>query len=142
VGTVHGNCLCGAVSVTIDARPEFINDCNCSLCRKSGAAWGYFPSASATATGTTVSFVRRDKAVPSVEIHSCASCAATTHFVLTSAFRERNEGVDVVGVNMRLFEPEDLDGVEVRFPNGRDWPGEGPYGYRRAAITIGDGAPW
>jgi hypothetical protein len=57
---VTGTCLCGAVSVTVDTRPEFINDCNCSLCRKAGAAWGYYPSSSVTTSGNTVPFVRRD----------------------------------------------------------------------------------
>ena len=36
-----GTCLCGAVTVTVDDRPDYIHDCNCSLCRKAGAAWGY-----------------------------------------------------------------------------------------------------
>jgi hypothetical protein len=137
-----GTCLCGAVRVTIDARPEFINDCNCSLCRKAGAAWGYFPSASVTTAGSTLAFSRTDKTAPAVAVHSCSTCAATTHFVLTEAFRAGHPDVDVVGVNMRLFDPTELDGVELRFPNGRDWAGEGPYDFRRPAMTIGASSPW
>lgn len=135
-------CACGAVSVTIDAKPEFINDCNCSLCRKTGGAWGYFSSASFTTTGKTVPFVRRDKDAPGVEIHSCETCAATTHFALTKSFKEQNPTADQAGVNMRLFDPADLTGVEVRYPNGRDWTGEGPFGYRREALTISEQSPW
>ena len=81
------SCLCGAVSIVIETKPEFINDCNCSLCRKAGAAWGYFPSSAVTTSGNTVPFVRRDKTAPGVEVHSCASCATTTHFVLTESFK-------------------------------------------------------
>lgn len=136
------NCLCGAVSVMIEAKPDFINDCNCSLCRKAGGAWGYFPSSLVTTTGNTVPFMRPDKDPPAVEVHSCANCATTTHWVLTKSFKERNKSVDQMGVNMRLFDPDELKGVEVRFPNGKDWPGEGPFGYRRTALTIGDTAPW
>jgi hypothetical protein len=136
------SCLCGAVSVSIDAKPAFINDCNCSLCRKAGAAWGYFPSSAVTKNGDTNFFVRRDKAAPGVEVHSCAECATTTHFALTAAFKERNASADLVGVNMRLFDPDELEGVEIRFPNGKDWPGEGPYEYRRAAMTVSDTARW
>ena len=137
-----GTCLCGAVSVTIDAKPPFINDCNCSLCRKAGAAWGYFAPASVTAVGATVPYMRADKPAPAVEVHSCARCAATTHFVLAKAFKEKNPSADVTGVNMRLFDPDELHGVEVRFPNGKDWPGEGDYGFRREALTIGDATRW
>lgn len=137
-----GNCLCGAVSVTIDVRPDYINDCNCSLCRKVGGAWGYFPSASVTTGGETVAFVRRDKPAAGVEVHSCSTCGATTHWVLTQTFQEQNKSVDQMGVNMRLFDPDELMGVEVRFPNGKDWPGEGPFGYRRPAMTISDSMRW
>ena len=65
-----GKCLCGAVSVAIETKPQFINDCNCSLCRKVGAAWGYFPSASVKTTGKTISVARGDKKTPGVEVHS------------------------------------------------------------------------
>lgn len=137
-----GTCLCGAVSVTLQARPDFIHDCNCSLCRKSGAGWGYFPSAVVTTGGRTLSFARTDKNPPGVEVHSCASCGATTHFVLTEMFQKQNEAADLVGVNMRLFEPDQLNGIEVRFPNGKDWAGEGAFGYRREAVTISETSNW
>ncbi len=137
-----GQCLCGAVSVTIDAKPDFINDCNCSLCRKVGGAWGYFCSTSVKTTGDTLSTMRPDRKSPGVEIHACKNCATTTHWVLTDSFKMQNPTVDQMGVNMRLFDLEDLDGIEVRFPNGNDWTGDGPYGFRRPPITICDRTPW
>ncbi len=136
------NCLCGAVGVTIETKPEFINDCNCGLCRKAGGAWGYFQSSSVSTKGSTVSLVRDDKKSPAVAIHSCEKCAVTTHWVLTKSFKEKNPSADQVGVNMRLFDPDELEGVEVRFPNGKEWTGEGPFGYRRPALTISDNSPW
>ncbi|WP_084400045.1 GFA family protein [Henriciella aquimarina] len=135
-------CLCGAVSVTIEARPDFVHDCNCSLCRKVGAAWGYFPSAGVRTRGETASFMRRDKPNAGVEVHACKTCAATTHFALAETFKAANPEADLVGVNMKLFAPEDLDGVEVRYPNGRDWDGVGAFEYRRPAMTISTASPW
>ncbi len=138
-----GTCLCGAVDITIDTRPEFIHDCNCSLCRKSGAAWGYFPASAVTmGPSDTATFVRRDKENPAAAIHSCSECGATTHFTLTEAHTRLNPSHDQVGVNMKLFEPDDLDGVEVRYPDGRAWNGKGPFGYRRAPMMICATAPW
>ncbi len=137
-----GNCLCGAVSVTIEAKPEFINDRNCSQGRKVGGAWGYFLSPSVKTHSQTSSVTRRDMGSPCVEVHSCAICATTTHWVLTKAFKEQNPSADQMGVNMRLFDPGELEGVQVHFPNGQDWDGEGPYGYRRPAMTIGAGTSW
>lgn len=137
-----GRCICGEVAVTIDAAPEYINDCNCSLCRKVGGAWGYFKSASVSTSGKTASVVRRDKEFPVCEIYSCAICACTTHFMLTDAYRKQNPSADLVGANMRLFDPEDLVGVEVRFPNGMGWSGQGAFEYRRQPIKIGATDEW
>ncbi|MEM9495978.1 MAG: aldehyde-activating protein [Pseudomonadota bacterium] len=137
-----GKCLCGAVSVAIETKPDFIHDCNCNLCRKTGGAWGYFPTGAVTATGRTVSFLRKDKKKAAAEVHSCPSCGATTHWEFSQAFKDQNETVDLMGVNMRIFEPGDLKGVEVRFPDGDSWTGEGPFDYRREAKTIGDGFAW
>lgn len=89
-----------------------------------------------------MSFSRSDRALPGVAIHSCSICAVTTHWVLTEAFKKQNPGADQVGVNMKLFDPDDLKGVEVRFPDGKAWAGEGPFTYRRAAMTISDALPW
>ncbi|RAI03492.1 aldehyde-activating protein [Acuticoccus sediminis] len=137
-----GKCLCGAVSVTIERKPDFIHDCNCDLCRKSGGAWAYVPAAAAIVVGDTVSFVRRDKPNAAAAVHSCVRCAATTHWVFTERFSHDHPEVDLMGVNMRLFDPAALGGVEVRFPNGKDWAGEGPFDYRRGNATIGDGFAW
>jgi len=46
-----------------------------------------------------------------------------------------------MGVNMRLFDLMNWRAVEVRFPNGRGWAGEGSFGYRRSALKIGDARP-
>ena len=137
-----GTCLCGAVSVTIDAKPDFIHDCNCDLCRKSGGAWGYFSASQVSTDGSTSSVMRTDKAKPAAEVHSCRSCSATTHFEMAKSFTDRHGPIDMVGVNMRLFSPMDLEGVEVRFPNGRDWSGDGAFEYRRPAVTVGGDIGW
>lgn len=135
-------CACGGVEVTIDKKPDFIYDCNCSLCRKSGGAWGYFTSSLVSAVGTTAPFSRTDKLAPIVEIHSCPICSATTHFTLTDTYKSKHPNVDQVGVNMRLFDPEELAGIDVHYPNGKDWSGEGPFGFRREAMTISADSPW
>ena len=136
------NCLCGAVRITIGTKPGFINDCNCSMCRKTGGAWGYFAPDTVTATGDTVAVQRSDKPAPAVEIHSCASCGTTTHWVRTEAFIGQYGANDLTGVNMRLFDPDALMGVEVHFPDGKNWTGEGPFAYRREALTISETTRW
>ena len=138
-----GTCICGACIVTIEEQPEFIHDCDCNLCRKTGAAWGYFTSTSVSIEpDSTLSFVRNDKENPTAVVHSCEVCGATTHFTPSESYLEQNPAADQMGVNMKLFDPAELTGVEVRFPDGKNWPGEGSFGYRREAMTISDSLPW
>lgn len=121
--TLSGSCHCGRVTVTLAARPSFVNDCNCSLCRKSGALWGYYLNEDVTVSGETRQYQRTDREVPIVNIHSCESCANTTHWTLTEPGREVADHPERMGVNMRLFEPSELIGIEKRFPNRADWTG-------------------
>jgi hypothetical protein len=46
-------------------------------------------------------------------------------------------GNSQMGVNMYLAEEKDLAGIELRFPDGRAWPGEGGFSYVQEARIIG-----
>ena len=130
------SCSCGAVRIEIRRRPDHINACNCTLCRKSGARWAYFHPEDVTVHGETVGHRRADKPVPAAEIRFCGLCGSTTHFVLTEDAIVRF-GNTQTGVNMWLAEERDLAGVEVRYPDGRAWPGHGPFAYVKASRIIG-----
>lgn len=86
--------------------------------------------------------MRNDKENPVAEVHSCPHCFTTTHFVLTGSPDGGQGPRDMIGVNMRLFDPDALAGVEIRFPDGKAWSGEGEFGYRRTSVTIGEGFAW
>jgi hypothetical protein len=124
------SCLCGQNRITIDDRPQFIHECNCSLCSKTGARWAYFDPSKVSAEGVSNSFRRADKKQANADVHFCPTCGCTTHFVLTetaiAAF-----GNSVMGVNMGLADPAELAGIELRYPDGRAWPGQGDFAYVR-----------
>jgi len=129
------SCHCGRARVELEKRPEYVNECNCSLCGKTGARWAYFHPSDVRVDGPTLAYRRSDKDAPNAEVHFCAICGATTHFVLTENAIAKF-GDTMVGVNMRLADERDLVGLELRFPDGRAWPGEGPFGYVREAQTF------
>jgi hypothetical protein len=130
------SCLCGQVHVTLETRPEYINECNCTLCSKSGARWGYFSPAQVSIDGATKGYSRADKEAPNAEVHFCTECGSTTHFVLTKGAVAKF-GNTMMGVNMGLADEADLSGLEVRFPDGRAWPGSGGFDYVREPRIIG-----
>jgi hypothetical protein len=104
------------VTLTIPGKPDYINDCNCTLCATHGAHWGYFRPAEVTITGTTTAYVRADADDPALATHFCPVCGSTTHW---SPF---GEGYDRMGVNIRLFLAAAREGVELRRVDGLSRP--------------------
>ena len=128
-------CHCGGVRIEVLRRPDFLHECNCTLCSKAGARWGYFRPEEISVDGRTTGYSRTDKAVPGVSVHFCPTCGSTTHFRLMPAMIARHGDVQA-GVNMRLADDADLAGVELRFPDGRAWTGAGTFGYVRPPVRI------
>jgi hypothetical protein len=133
------SCLCGRVRLTLRKRPDFIHACNCSLCSKTGARWGYFHPSEVSVEGRTGGYSRGDRAEPNAEVHFCRACGSTTHFVLTPGAAAKF-GNSLMGVNMWLAEPSELAGIELRYPDGRAWPGEGDFAYVRPPHLLGEAA--
>lgn len=132
---MRGSCHCGKVQVQLSSRPTYVNFCDCTLCAKSGGAWAYFTLDEVETKGKTTVYSRRDYDDPAVEIQFCPNCGTVTHWHLTTNF-----SADRIGVNIRLFAPAELAGIEARFPDGRHWEGDGPPGTRRPPGTLGKDA--
>jgi len=133
------SCHCGQIRLTIQKRPDYINECNCSLCSAAGVRWAYFHPSEVSVEGETTAYRRRDKDDPAAEVHFCPTCGSTTHFTLTPYAAEKF-GNTLMGVNMRLADDTALAGIELRYPDGRGWPGHGDFTYVREAEVIGGGA--
>ena len=130
------SCHCGQVRIEIKKQPDYINECNCTLCSKAGARWAYFHPSEVSVEGAAQGYCREDKVDPAAEIRFCAKCGSTTHFILTASAASRF-GNTLMGVNMRLADERELAGIELRYPDGRAWSGEGDFGYVREARIIG-----
>jgi len=133
---VKGACLCGGVTVTVPGRPEYLNSCDCTACFKLGSLTCYFPPDEVTIAGETKSFVRSD-IEPWIAFVFCPTCSASIGW--TSL-----EPLDTMGVSARLFDPDELLGVPVRFPNGREWNDEAaePPPPRHAEVPFKRDAPF
>ncbi|MCW1381485.1 GFA family protein [Novosphingobium sp. KCTC 2891] len=128
-------CLCGQVHYEVRQRPDFINECNCTLCRKSGARWAYFHPDDVTVQGASAGYSREDKPEPGANLRFCPACGSTTHFTLTESAAAKF-GNTMMGVNMRLAPESDLAGIELRYPDGAAWAGEGDFTYVREARIL------
>ena len=74
---MKGQCHCGAVILTVPDAPSEITDCNCSLCRRYGVLWAYWPREAIVVDGPTETYVWGRRALA---FHRCTSCGCVTHW--------------------------------------------------------------
>ena len=109
---IESSCHCGAVRLKIEAAPETVTDCNCSICRRYGTLWAYYSPKVVRITppeGATDIYMWDDKAI---EFHRCKSCGCVTHWAPVDKKHDR------MGVNARMMTPEVLAQARVRFLDG------------------------
>jgi len=102
-------CHCGAVRIEVPRKPRRLTNCNCSICRRYGALWAYYPGQEVRvvgAPGATTEYCWGDKSLKFVR---CSTCGCITHWE-----RVRPTQSSRVGVNARNFEPDSLGPVRIR----------------------------
>ena len=113
---VTASCHCGAVRYEVKSAPSQLTSCNCSICRRLGTLWAYYPPEDVTLTGATATYQWGDK---TIDFHHCAKCGCTTHWSPIAGTREAKR----MGVNARLMDPEVFGAARVRRLDGAsdDW---------------------
>ena len=109
---LKGACHCGAVQIQVSRRPRRLTSCNCSICRRYGTLWAYYDRSQVKITapkGTTDSYSWGDKYLRFVR---CATCGCVTYWESADKSKSR------MGINVRNFEPEDIEPIRVRRLDG------------------------
>lgn len=104
---IEATCHCGAVRFEIDAAPETVTDCNCSICRRRGTLWAYYSPRMVRIhppEGATSIYLWGERRI---EFHACKVCNCTTHWA------PADKKLDRMGVNGRLMAPEVLAAARV-----------------------------
>lgn len=117
--TLTATCHCGAVRVEVPARPDALTDCNCSICRRTGALWALFPVGSIRVLARPedlIDYVWGPKTIRTVR---CRDCGCVTHW---EPLQPQSDAI--VGVNARSFDPTELGDVRIRH-----FDGAGTWGY-------------
>src|SRR5262245_37913969 len=109
---ISGSCHCGAVAISVAARPRVLVSCNCSICRRYGALWAYYDRGRVKIhrpPGSTESYAWGGKHLRFVR---CAECGCV--MIWEAADRSRRR----MGVNFRNFDPADIASARVRRLDG------------------------
>lgn len=114
--TLLAACHCGRASIRLPRTPDYVIQCNCSLCAKTGVRGVYFGSEEIEIAGEFKSYVRTDLDEVYLTMKRCVTCGVATHWEpLTPPPHAR------MGVNARLLDPALLADVEVREIDGASW---------------------
>jgi hypothetical protein len=105
---IEASCHCGAVRFTVEAAPDELNDCQCSICRRLGALWAYYVPSQvrfAADSGPTDTYIWNERILA---FHRCRTCGCVTHWspYIDPAYPR-------MGVNGRLFPPQTVAAIRV-----------------------------
>jgi hypothetical protein len=112
--TVTATCHCGAVTIEVPVAPEAVTSCNCSICRRIGALWAYYPPQDVRVThaeGAVDGYSQGDRSLTNWRCHTCG-CA--THWTAIDPDYDR------MAVNARLMPPEIVSAARIRRFDGAD----------------------
>lgn len=101
-------CHCTAVRFELAAAPEWVLDCNCTLCRRYGGLWIYPGADEVTfvqGAEATETYVWGDRMLA---FHRCSVCGCVTHMMQLDT-----DPPTVYGVNARLIPTLEPAGIRV-----------------------------
>lgn len=112
---LEASCHCGAIRIQVPAAPEFIVDCNCSICRRNGALWAFYNNDVVKIQGhpeNTTAYIWGPRTICTMH---CKHCGCATHWENIDAAVDSR-----AGVNTRNFDPATMQGIRVRRFDGAD----------------------
>jgi hypothetical protein len=108
----EGSCHCGTIVVTIKDDPVEVTECNCSICRRTGALWTYAPPANVAVAGEGVGYMHGDRMLTFVH---CPTCGVITHWSAV------DPNYDRMAINLRLFDPNLWEALPRKLVDGASW---------------------
>ncbi|MXP15548.1 GFA family protein [Altererythrobacter confluentis] len=93
----QGSCHCGAIRLELRETPVDGAECNCSLCRRSGAFWHHCLPEVVTVTGEATGYIQGDCMLTNWH---CGTCGMNTHWTAP-----QDPSYDRMAVNLRMFDP-------------------------------------
>lgn len=108
--TTQASCHCGSITIEVATAPAEVTECSCSICRRYGVLWAYYPLSQVKIVGgPTDAYMWDDR---SISFHRCKACGCVTHWWPEGASADR------MGVNARLMEIDTLKAARIRHLDG------------------------
>jgi centromere protein V len=114
VTTWRGSCHCGAVRFEADGAIEWAELCNCSICSRKAYVHWYVPRERFRLLTPWSELATYRFGTGAAAHHFCTRCGI-------APFYEPRSDPDKIDVNLRCVAGVDLDAVELRAFDGRNW---------------------
>lgn len=114
---ISATCHCGAIRLEVPNPPSEVTECNCSMCRRAGVLWAYYPASSVqvhAASGATQTYAWGPKNIRFVR---CTTCGVLTHWEHIVSLDGQK-----MGVNARTLELVHLQAASVKSVDGASDP--------------------
>ena len=105
-------CHCENIEIEVDA-PTQLTTCNCSICRRYQALWGYYSPQDVSikiGEGGSQAYIWGDRGIDFVH---CVVCGCVTHYQSVEG-----QANPVVAVNFRMVREQEFVDVPRRFFDG------------------------
>lgn len=112
---LKGSCHCGAITFTCSAEPEWLTQCNCSICRRYAALWAHSDTDQITVSGVPDASLKYVWGDEKLAFHVCKKCGCLTHWESLSSEEPKR-----LAINCRMSEPQQVDQFRVRHFDGAD----------------------
>jgi hypothetical protein len=110
---IEASCHCGAVTLSVAQAPEWVADCNCSICRRYGVLWAYYGATDVRVAASAPTAVYSWGA-GTLRFHRCGECGCVTHWTKV------DPAIDRIGINARLMSRDILAEARIRRLDGAD----------------------
>jgi hypothetical protein len=111
--TYRGSCHCGRVSFELDAKLDYVMECNCSLCGKVGALWHGASDSSLRITGESELTLYQFNTM-TAKHYSCRHCGV-------HPFSRPRLDPKRWAVNVRCIDAVDIASLPVKRFDGANW---------------------
>ncbi len=110
---IEAHCHCKNVQIRCSA-PKSLVECNCSLCYRFGALWAHcaVSDVEIIIKDNVVGYVQGDE---TLDAYHCETCGCLTHYI-----NKPDSPRNTVGVNFRMVDAKEIEGIRIRKLDGAD----------------------
>ncbi|QLE86977.1 aldehyde-activating protein [Shewanella sp. Scap07] len=108
------SCHCGNVHIKVTQPPSSLTACNCSICFRFAALWGYYQPEEVTVTvkQTVSTYQWGDRCI---DFYHCDTCGCATHYLTNNKVPDTK-----FGINFRMANRLDCEAIPKRHFDGAD----------------------